>query len=172
MITSLAEPVCSVMSTCRSLPVSSSKFCRSKTLNPLASARTLYVPGSRLRATYAPLESVVSTLDVPLARSMMVTVASAIAPPDWSMTVPRIRPVFPCGIAGEPNRTAAAKIARTGVSFMSLNKLSMALPIELSGIRDPPPGKRHRGYTIIRRPMSTISFIPCNESDTAGRAVY
>jgi hypothetical protein len=68
----------------------------------------------------------------------MVTVASAIAPPDWSVTVPRIRPVFPCGIAGEQSITAAAKIARTGVSFMSLNKLSMALPIELSDIRDPP----------------------------------
>jgi hypothetical protein len=71
----------------------------------------------------------------------MVTVASAIAPPDWSVTVPRIRPVFPCGIAGEQNTTATTRIARTGVSFMKLDKLSMALPIELSDIQDLPHEK-------------------------------
>jgi len=55
---------------------------------PLASARTVYVPGFKLEATYSPAPLVVRLREIPRATSITVTVAPAMAPPVWSNTPP------------------------------------------------------------------------------------
>ncbi len=95
VIVSLAEPGCRTASTRKSLPTSSKMFFRSNTLKPFTSARTVYVPGKRLPATYAPSESVFRVCATPRCTSVMMTVAPAMYTPDWSVTAPEMRPVFP-----------------------------------------------------------------------------
>src|SRR6267142_1747309 len=75
-------------------------FWRSVVLKPLNSARTLYAPGVRFGALYAPDSSVVRGREVPLWTSKMVTVAPVIAPPFASVMVPTIRPELPCENTG------------------------------------------------------------------------
>src|SRR5712692_8970117 len=80
-------------------------FWRSTVLKPLASARTLYVLGTRVGALYSPGSFVVRTFDTPLSVSVTVTVAPATTPPLWSVTVPRIWPELPCENSGRQSRS-------------------------------------------------------------------
>src|SRR3984893_2025600 len=95
VIVCVCSPGCNVRSTRTSPPVSSSTLSRSTALNPLNSARTLYVPGVRLGALNEPESSVVNARATPLCTSVTVTVAPEIAPPVWSVIAPRIRPALP-----------------------------------------------------------------------------
>src|SRR5580704_13302712 len=83
--------------------------------NPLDSARTVYVPGSKLGATYSPAASVVRDRVTPRATSITDTVAPAIAPPVWSKIPPWIVPWLDCEKAETQirNNTAVAHNAET-----------------------------------------------------------
>src|ERR1700674_5440649 len=106
-------------------------FWRSVDLKPLKSARTLYVPGSRLGALYAPVSSTVRVRVVPLCRSETVTVAPTTAPPLWSLTAPRIRPALPCEKSGMEASNTARHAVRTGTVFLKskhVTRKSMETP--------------------------------------------
>src|SRR5882762_7572206 len=100
VIVSATAPGCSDTSTRTSLPTSNTMFWRSTALKPLASTRTLYVPGLRVGALYSPGSFVTKVFVTPLSVSVMVTVAPATTPPLWSVTVPTIRPALPCENSG------------------------------------------------------------------------
>src|SRR5260370_15719847 len=87
-------------------------------LKPLNSARTLYAPGVRLGALYAPDSSVVRGREVPLWTSRMVTVAPEMAPPFASVTVPTIRPELPCENAGRLSRSTPNITPKTCNAFL------------------------------------------------------
>src|SRR5207253_3265244 len=108
-----SSDLCNVKSTRGSLPTSRTTFWRSTVLKPLASARTVYFPGCRLGALYSPASSVVSARDTPLSTSRTVTVAPAITPPVWSVTVPRIRPELPCEKRGRQTRSMPSVALKT-----------------------------------------------------------
>src|SRR5690242_20477905 len=74
-------------------------------LNPLASARTLYVLGRRVGALYSPGSLVTRVFVTPLSGAVTVTVATEMTPPLWSVTVPRIRPELPCENSGRQSRS-------------------------------------------------------------------
>src|SRR5258706_11786860 len=74
-------------------------------LKPLASTRTLYVPGLRVGALYSPASFVTRVFVTPLSVSMTVTVAPDTTPPLWSVTVPMIRPALPCENSGRQSRS-------------------------------------------------------------------
>jgi hypothetical protein len=54
---------------------------------------TSYVPGGTFAKAYLPTSFVTAIREVFVAVSMIVTLASATAAPDWSVTVPAIDPV-------------------------------------------------------------------------------
>ena len=65
-------------------------------LEALCVQRTVYVPGVKSGATYAAAASAVKLRATPVSLFVTVTEAPVTAPPDWSVTVPRIRPVLIC----------------------------------------------------------------------------
>src|SRR5258706_7411574 len=93
-------------------------FCRSVVLKPLNSTRTLYAPGVRFGALYAPDSSVVRGREVPLWTSRMVTVAPVTAPPLASVTVPTIWPLLPCENAETQSRSIPSIAPNTCSTFL------------------------------------------------------
>src|SRR5437588_12858485 len=75
---------------------------RSKAWKPAAEARTEYLPAFKLGAMYSPAPSVTKFRATPVSVLVTVTMAPAITPPDWSVTVPKMRPVLIWENAGIP----------------------------------------------------------------------
>src|SRR6267154_2924805 len=97
-------------------------FCRSVVLKPLNSTRTLYAPGVRFGALYAPDSSVVRGREVPLWTSRMVTVAPVTAPPLASITVPTMRPLLPCENAETQSRSIPSVAPNTCSTFFDFER--------------------------------------------------
>src|SRR6266852_8240175 len=102
-------------------------FWRSNTLKPLASTRTLYVPGERLGALYSPASFATRAFATPLSVSKTVTVAPAMTPPLWSVTVPRMRPKLAwenseIENSNTPRITPSVEIAFPARAFSDLKK--------------------------------------------------
>src|ERR1700730_5713720 len=64
---------------------------------------------------------------MPLCTSVTVTVAPAITPPLWSVTVPRIRPAVPCANEGRHRRNTPIVAASSLRDFPNRNE-SMPIP--------------------------------------------
>src|ERR1700682_972887 len=130
VIVCACSPGWSERSTRSSWPTSSTMFWRSVVLKPLNSARTLYAPGIRFGALYAPDSSVVRGREVPLWTSKMVTAAPVIAPPFASVTVPTMRPELPCENAGTQIRSTPNITPKTCRAFLLMFDCTTHLVID------------------------------------------
>src|SRR4030088_1811411 len=117
-------------------------FCRSVVLKPLNSTRTLYAPGVRFGALYAPDSSVVRGREVPLWTSKIVTVAPVIAPPFTSVTVPTMRPALPCENAGRHSRKIPSTAPKTCRAFWPMLDSTAKLLTEFDEFITPHPSPK------------------------------
>src|SRR4029077_12725479 len=62
----------------------------------------VYMPGVKLGALYSPASSATKFLATPVCELVTVTMAPAITPPVWSVTVPKRRPVLIWENSGRP----------------------------------------------------------------------
>src|SRR5467141_2822616 len=107
-------------------------------LKPLASTRTLYVPGLRVGALYSPASFDVRVFATPLSVSVAVTVAPDMTPPVWSVTVPRIRPELPCENSGRQSRSTPIVLPSNCMAFRKLTPQNLLL-VERKGFISGPP---------------------------------
>src|SRR5882762_5262214 len=163
VIVSATAPGCSDTSTRISLPTSNTTFWRSMVLKPLASTRTLYVPGLRVGALYSPASFVTRVFVTPLSVSMTVTVAPDTTPPLWSVTVPMIRPALPCENSGRQSRSIAIAPHTSCAAFRNPTPQDLLL-VEFKELISRPPVQNGESRTwpraspLVRSPTAPTLF--------------
>src|ERR1700688_4159686 len=79
----------------------------------------MYVPGISVGALYSPTSFVVRVRATTLCVSTMVTVATGMTPPLWSVTIPRIRPKLVCENRGRHISSTPSVTPSTSADFLT-----------------------------------------------------
>src|SRR5712692_7418965 len=77
------------------------------------------MPGIRVGALYSPASSVIRVRATPLSLSTMVTVAPAMTPPLWSVTIPRMRPKLAWENSETENNNTPRIAPSTEIAFLA-----------------------------------------------------